>query len=66
MLLAELRLGIVEPGWTFVFQIANTVILILLIYIIYRITKNIFSRKNKLEVRVNKLEDDLKVLKNKQ
>ena len=30
-LAAELRLGLVEPGWTFVFQIANTLILFLLL-----------------------------------
>lgn len=30
-LAAELKLGLVEPGWTFVFQIANTLILFLLL-----------------------------------
>lgn len=30
-LAAELRLGLVEPGWTFIFQIANTLILFTLL-----------------------------------
>ena len=66
MLLTDLRLGMVEPGWTFVFQIVNTVIFILLIYLIYRIIKKVFANKNKLESRVNKVEDELKALKDKQ
>jgi len=66
MVLAELRLGLEQFEWTFIFQIANTLVLILIIYLIYKLIKKIFLGKSKLESRVNNLEEELRDLKDKE
>jgi|LGOV01.1.fsa_nt_gb amino acid permease len=63
MVLEELRLGLVQFNWTSLFQIVNTIVLISIIYLIYKLIKKIFGGKSKLELRVSDLEDELKKLK---
>ncbi len=63
MVLTALRLGQVELNFTFIIQIVNTFILVLMIYFIYKIIKKVLSGKSKLETRVSNLEDELKKIK---
>lgn len=63
MLLAELRLGLVQFDWTFVFQLINTVGLIVVVFWVYKLIKKIFANKSKLESRVTSLEDEIRDLK---
>lgn len=61
--LAETRLGIVQFDWTFLFQIGNMLLIMLLIYVMYKIIKNVIVEKQSLEKRVSKLEDEVDKLR---
>lgn len=63
MILAELRLGLVQFDWTFVFQLINTVGLIVVVFWVYKLIKKVFANKSKLESRVTSLEDEIRDLK---
>lgn len=63
MLLGILRLGLVEFDLTFIFQIVNTLVLVLIIYLIYKFIRKVFGRNSKFETRISNLEDELKKIK---
>jgi len=62
IILSEVRLGMVQFDWTFLFQIVNTLLWILIIYAVYRYMKGSQTKKCDLKERVTKLEDELERL----
>lgn len=59
LILCEMRLGIVQFDWTFIFQIMNTVLWIVIIYGIYTYFKRVKLKRADLEQRVMDLERKL-------
>ncbi len=59
LILCETKLGIVQFDWTFIFQIMNTVLWILIIYAIYTYFKRSKLKREELEQRVMDLERKL-------
>ncbi|MGB3366522.1 MAG: hypothetical protein WBA54_03460 [Acidaminobacteraceae bacterium] len=62
-MLLDLKMGFVEPSFTFLFQIINTILLILVIFLIYSYIKKFKARRINSEIRLRKCEDDIEYLK---
>lgn len=62
-----MKAGIVQFDWTFIFQIINTILLILIPVIVIRFIRRLFTKRKDLEKRIKELErevDNLKRWKN--
>lgn len=67
-LLSNIKLNFKRLNATFFFQIFNTICLIAIVYLMYKLIKWIkrrFSLNQNMENRVEKLENDVEKLKNK-
>jgi len=65
ILFAELRLGLVQFDWTFIFQLFNSFLWILIIYAIYTYFKKSKKQGKELEDRIRKLEQKVDEMKDK-
>jgi len=59
LILGETQLGLIQFDWTFVFQIVNTVLWLLIIYAIYTYFKKAKVKRKSLEERITALEREV-------
>lgn len=62
IVISELQLGTVQFDWTFIFQVVNTLLWILIIYALYTYFKKFKEKRKNLENRVAKLEKEVEDL----